>query len=291
VTPPSATPPFAELRAALEAAGFRPSKTLGQNLLLDPNAARSIALDSGVARGDRVLEVGAGAGALTRHLADLEVDLVAVEIDGRLLELAQRHLGDRHALRWIHADVLESKHRLAAAVRAVLPDEGPWHVVANLPYSISAPLLAVLARLPNPPTSMTVLVQAEVAERIAASPGEPAWGALSARLALLYRRKLGREVGAQLFWPRPRVASRVARLDLDRTPGLTPDELPGYDALVEGLFQRRRKQLLSALKAHLGSREAAARAISRAGLEPRRRPEELGAGPLLALLRSLEPPV
>lgn len=286
--PSSRSVPWAELRAALDAVGFRPKKTLGQNLLVDGNAARSIALDAQVGPGDRVLEVGTGAGALTRHLVDLEVELVAVEIDARLLELARSRIGDRGHVRWLCADVLAGKHALAPAVRALLPAAGAWHVVSNLPYSIAAPLLAVLARLENPPASMTVLVQAEVAERIAASPGGSSWGALPARLALRYRRGLGREVGAQLFWPRPRVASRVARLDLDPVPGLTAVDLGAYDRLVEGLFQRRRKQLLSALTGVLGSREAAAGAIARTDLDPRMRPEELDPALLLGLARNLE---
>ena len=111
---------------------------------------------------------------------------------------------------------------------------------------------------------------------------------LPARLALRYRRRLGREVGAQLFWPRPRVASRVARLDLDPVPGLTAEDLVAYDRLVEGLFQRRRKQLLSALAGVLGSREAAAAAIARTELDPRMRPEELDPGVLLRLSRTLD---
>lgn len=285
--PRSPTVPWAELRAALESAGFRPSKTLGQNLLVDANAARSIALDSGVGRDDRVLEVGTGAGALTTHLVDLGVELVAVEIDARLLALARTRIGERGRVRWLCADVLAGKHALAPEVLALLPVTGAWHVVSNLPYSVSAPLLAVLARLVNPPASMTVLVQAEVADRIAASPGGPSWGALPARLALRYRRRLGREVGAQLFWPRPRVASRVARLDLDPVPGLSAGDLEAYDRLVEGLFQRRRKQLLSALAGFLDDREAATGAIARTELDPRMRPEELDPALLLRLARTL----
>jgi len=267
--------------------GFRPTKGLGQNFLVDPNAARSIALDSGVGAGDRVLEIGAGCGFLTVHLAELGVELLAVEIDTRLIEVAARFLSGYSLVRLLRRDVLSGKHGLDPEVLAALPAEGPWDVVSNLPYSISGPALALLGRLVNPPRSMTVLVQEEVAERVAAAPGSSAWGALPARLGALYRARLGRRIGEQLFWPRPRVASRVVQLHLQPLEGLRPsEELPAYDSLVDLLFTQRRKQLLGVLASALGDRDRAARMVSEAGLDPRIRPEELHPEVLLRLSRS-----
>jgi 16S rRNA (adenine1518-N6/adenine1519-N6)-dimethyltransferase len=280
-------PPWSAFRAALDTAGFRPSKTLGQNFLVDPNAARSIALDAGLAPGDRVLEIGAGCGFLTVHLAELGLEVLAVEIDERLLEVARRLLAGQARVRWLHADALAGKHRLAPALVAELPPAEPWHLVSNLPYSISAPLVAVLARLPNPPRSMTVLVQEEVARRLAAQPGEGEWGALTARLALRYRARAGRAVGAQLFWPRPRVASRVVGLHLDSSEELGPEDLAAYDALVEALFQHRRKQLAGGL-AEIVGRGPALALVAAAGVEPRARPESLTPAQLLLLARTPE---
>lgn len=280
-------PPWSAFRAALDAVGFRPSKTLGQNFLVDPNAARSIAVDAGLVPGTRVLEVGAGCGFLTVHLVELGFEVLAVEIDARLLEVARRLLAGQENVRWLHADALAGKHTLAPELLAELPSAEDWHLVSNLPYSISAPLVAVLSRLPNPPRSMTVLVQEEVARRLAAQPGEGEWGALTARLGLLYRAQAGRAVGAQLFWPRPRVASRVVHLVFQPLDSLRSEELAAFDALVETLFQHRRKQLAGGLAEILG-RGPAERLVLAAGIDPRTRPESLGSAQLLLLARSPE---
>lgn len=286
-------PPWSAFRAELERRGFRPSKTLGQNFLIDPNAARSIAEDAGLAPGARVLEIGAGCGFLSMHLAALGLDLLAVEIDERLLEVARRLVAGLESagpgcgrVRWLCTDALAGKHALDARLAAELPREGTWHVVSNLPYSISAPLLVLMARLPNPPESLTVLVQDEVARRVAAEPGQPEWGSLTARLRLSYVARLGRTVGAQLFWPRPRVGSRVVHLA--RAPGEPPgaSDLAAYDALVDALFQHRRKQLAASLVEPMGDRGRALALLGEAGLDPRSRAEVLAPEELLRLARS-----
>ena len=274
---------WSEFRSALEAEGFRPSKTLGQNMLLDGNMARSIARDAGVGAGDFVLEVGPGCGFLSVHLAELGVELLAVEIDARLLAVARRFLAPFPRVRLVHADALATKHALAPEILAALPRERPWHLVANLPYKIAAPLLLVAARHDAPPESATVLVQREVAERIAARPGTRAWGALSAKLAVRYQRRLGRRVGAQLFWPRPRVESAVAHLLRD--PAAEPPP-PGFDRLVDRLFQARRKRIVGPLQVLLGGAEAARRALGAAGIDPDRRAEDLAPDELAALARA-----
>ncbi len=276
-------PRWSEFRAALDAAGFRPSKTLGQNFLLDGNMARSIARDAGVGQGDRVLEVGAGCGFLTEHLAALGCRVLAVEVDRRLFAVASELLGGRDNVRLLRADALAGKHALAPELVEALPANQPWHLVANLPYSISGPLLVLLARLPNRPETMTALVQREVAEKVAARPGDSSWGALSARLALAYERRAGRTVGPALFWPRPRVESRVVKLTAVDGGRPGPEEVAAYDALVEGLFQRRRKTLLASLAALLGDREEAAAALADAGIAPSSRPQELAPAELVRL--------
>ncbi len=279
-----------ELREELEAEGVRPTKTLGQNFLFDPNLARAIVRDAGVESGDRVLEVGPGCGFLTQPLADAGVELLSVEIDERLLRIARRRVGERANVRFLNTDVLEGKSALALSVREALWTTGDWHLVANLPYGISGPLVAVLASGANPPRSMTILVQTEVAERLAAQPGSRIWGALSARVQLRYDASLGRVVGAQLFWPRPRVESRIARLVLRPVadaPSATAFER--VDFLIGGVFQRRRKTLLAGLGALVGDRERAARALGAAGIDPRARPEALGADDFVRLAEAIGP--
>ena len=279
--------PWTVFRRELDALGFRPTKTLGQNFLVDPAAARSLADDAGLTRDDFVLEVGAGCGFLTLHLAERAGSVLAVEIDARLFEVARRVLGAHPRVRLLHADALASKHRLAPAVERELPT-GPWQLVANLPYSISAPLMVVLARLPHPPRAMSVLVQEEVAERVAARPGEEPWGPLGARLALTYEAELGRRVGAQLFWPRPRVASRVVALRRRVGPEPEPDEFGPFDALVSQAFQQRRKQLAASLAGVLEGRGAVEAWLEAAGIRPTDRVEDLSPVRLLSLSRTPE---
>ena len=269
-------PSWAQLRARLEAMGFRPSKALGQNFLIDPNLARAIARDARLRPGERVMEVGPGCGALSRELAALGVRLRAVEIDRRLVELAREAVAGAAHAEVLRADVLAGKHVLAAEVLDRLPDEDPWHVVANLPYSAGTPFLVVASRLPNPPRSMTVLLQRELVDRLAAEPGGRSWGPVGARLRLLYDVAVLRQVPPGLFWPRPRVDSAVVRLELrsDR-PG--PEEVRAFDRLVDHLFQARRKTLASRLGLLVGGREAAVGLLGELGLDPQDRPEDLDA--------------
>jgi 16S rRNA (adenine1518-N6/adenine1519-N6)-dimethyltransferase len=285
--PAPSRPPWSELRARLEGLGFRPSKTLGQNFLVDPNTVRSIARDSRVAADDVVLEVGAGCGFLSVELAALGVQLLAVEIDPRLQQVAGEALAPFPRASLVAGDVLAGKHTLAPRVAELLPASGPWHLVANLPYSVSAPLLVVLSRWDNPPASMTVLVQEEVARRVAAEPGGAEWGALSARLGLVYRARLGRAVGPQLFWPRPRVASRVVHLER-REESVPGAERAAYDLLAEHLFQARRKQVGGILRRWLGDGPAD-ELLDRCGLAPEIRPEALAPAQLRALAARLDP--
>jgi 16S rRNA (adenine1518-N6/adenine1519-N6)-dimethyltransferase len=277
-------PTWAQLRARLEAMGFRPSRALGQNFLLDPNLARAIARDAGVPAGAFVLEVGPGCGALSRELVASGARLLAVEIDRRLVELAREAVAGATAAEVLRADVLAGKHALAPEVRSRLPEREPWHVVANLPYSAGTPFLVVASRLSNPPRSMTVLLQRELVDRLAAEPGGRAWGPVGARLRLLYRVEVLRHVGPELFWPRPRVDSAVARLEL-LLGRPAPEEVRAYDRLVDHLFAARRKTLASRLAALGGGREAALALLAGLGLDPRARPEVLAPPALLALAR------
>lgn len=273
-------PPWREFRAALDAAGFRPSRRLGQNFLLDDNMVRAIVADTRLGPGDLALEVGAGCGFLTAELCERGVELLAVEIDPRLFEVAAGFLapfGERVEL--VLADVLAGKHALAPEVAERLAARAaggrPWHAVGNLPYSAASPLLAVLARLPDPPASVTALIQTEVAERVVAGPGSRRRGTLSARLEPVFSGRIAREVPAQLFWPRPKVESAVLRLEL-RADRPDASALARLDRLVDRLFSSRRKGLRALLARDLGDAQAGDRLLADLGLDPRARPEDLG---------------
>jgi 16S rRNA (adenine1518-N6/adenine1519-N6)-dimethyltransferase len=274
-------PPWAGLRDELLAAGFHPSRRLGQNFLLDENLLRAIVRDAQVEPGATVLEVGPGLGFLTRHLLAAGARVVAAEIDPRLAERARAALGSDPNLRLIVGDVLDSKHVLAPAVLAELPAREPWHVVANLPYAVSGPVLAVCATLPNPPLSMTVLVQLELAERIVAQPGTADWGPLSIRLQMAYSGRIVRRVAPDLFWPRPQVDSALVRLEALAEP-LSPAVRARLSSLVERLFQRRRQRLARVLGELAGARESGLAWAATAGLTGAERAEDL---PLATLVR------
>lgn len=284
---PGGRPAWSVFRAALEARGFRPSRRFGQNFLLDENMVRAIVRDAGVGPGDHVLEVGAGCGFLTLQLLRAGVELVSVEVDPRLAEIATELLADEPHWRLIVCDVLAGKHALAPAVRAALPEHAPWHLVSNLPYSVAGPVMVCATELPVPPLSMTVLVQREVALRVAARAGSDDWGPLSIRLQLDYEPRLLRDVPAALFWPRPSVESSVVRLTR-RAETRPRAESEAVSLLVDALFQRRRQTLLRVLSDLTGDRAAARLWIDRAGFDPTLRAESLDL-PALARLAALDP--
>ena len=280
-------PPWATFREALDRAGFRPSRRLGQNFLLDDNMARAIASDAEVAPGRFVLEVGPGCGFLSVHLAHAGARLLCVEIDPRLAPIAAGFLGPYPDAEVIELDVLGSKSALAAEVleRLPAPGEPPWTVAATLPYSISGPFLAALARLEHPPETVVCLVQKEVAERLAGAPGSDAWGPLSASFGEAFVTRLGRSVPPALFWPRPKVDSAVflARLRDDLAPpGLRRERVDLYRRLLG-----RRRQSLRRVLREIAGAEAADAALDAVGLEPNVRAETLGVEQLRALHAAL----
>lgn len=281
---PGPRPPWRTFREALEAVGFRPSRRLGQNFLLDDNMARAIARDSATEAGDFVLEVGPGCGFLSVHLAARGVRLLAVEIDPRLAEVARRFLAGFPGTEVVGGDVLEGPDRLAPEVEERLP-AGDWHLAANLPYSISGPLLATLAQRERPPASATVLVQQELAERLAARPGTRAWGPLSVAVQTAFVPRAGRAVGRELFWPRPKVESRIVHLE--RRADLAPvDARRRLNEGARALLGQRRKALSGVVGRLLG-RERSAAVLAELGLEPLRRGETLDLVELGGLVDAL----
>lgn len=280
-------PPWSAFKSALEAAGFHPSRRLGQNFLLDDNMARAIAADAGVPPGQFTLEIGPGCGFLSVHLAHAGARLLCVEIDNRLAPIARDFLTPYPDAEVIECDALASKSALHPDVLERLPDSGPWTLCANLPYSISGPLLATVAQLEHPPSRVCCLVQKEVAERLAAQPGTAAWGPLSAAFQEVYRVRLGRSVPPQLFWPRPKVDSAVFLADLEGSTGIEGAAAPlalrkRRIAFFRELMQRRRKTLRRVLADMVGS-DVAAAALEATGIDGKRRAETLSLSELRAL--------
>jgi 16S rRNA (adenine1518-N6/adenine1519-N6)-dimethyltransferase len=225
----------------------------------------------------RVLEVGAGLGSLTLALAETGAEVVAVEVDRRLMPPLEEVAGGLERVR------LEVADAVRADWGALLPHPGPWTVVANLPYNVAVPVvMGVLEREPRV-VRLLVMVQREVGERLTADPGHPQYGAVSVRVAYRAEGSVVRRISRSVFWPQPKVDSVLVSLVRHNAP-VEVDE----DALWEVVgvsFGQRRKTMRGAL-VRLGMDSDQARdALARCGIEPRTRPERLGLPEFACLAR------
>jgi 16S rRNA (adenine1518-N6/adenine1519-N6)-dimethyltransferase len=257
----------AEVHALLLANDLRPSRALGQNFVADGNTVRRIAHLAGVTDGGRVVEIGAGLGSLTLALVEAGASVTAVEIDRRIVPVLRSQV-EPLGVRVVEADALTLDWG------ALLGAES-WSLVANLPYNVAVPLvMRVLEEAPQV-TSLLVMVQREVGERLAARAGDEAYGAVSVKVAYWATAQLVGRVSASVFIPRPRVESVLVRMD--RRPERASGPGPGseaYDRLfsvVRGGFAHRRKMLRRSLE-DLVRPEA----FEAAGIPSTARAEELG---------------
>jgi 16S rRNA (adenine1518-N6/adenine1519-N6)-dimethyltransferase len=260
----------------LRAHGIRPRKRRGQNFLVDGNLARRIA-DDVLALGDRVLELGAGAGALTRPLLDGGARVAAVENDERLCTLLRAELGKRPGFRLITADL--ARRQLQDLLSCFREDEGagasnvPPVVAGNLPYQLTSRVLFGLADARQEIAGAVLMTQREVAQRLVASPGGGQYGLLAVVLGSVFAIDLLRRVPPDVFWPRPEVESAVVRF----VPlgGWESAEYQDFLDMVKLLFQQRRKKLGRLLRSQLGVPADQVDEVSaKAGLDPRQRPED-----------------
>jgi 16S rRNA (adenine1518-N6/adenine1519-N6)-dimethyltransferase len=252
-----------EIRRLLEENGLRPSRARGQNFVADPNTVRRIARLAGVGPGDRVIEIGAGLGSLTLALAETGAAVTAVEVDRGLVPVL-RSLVEPARVTVVEADAM-------ALDWDALLGAGPWVLVANLPYNVATPLVAdLLDRVPAI-TRMLVMVQREVAERLAAGPGNDAYGAVSVKVAYWATASVAGLVPASVFIPVPNVESALVRIDRRDAPAVGPEVEPGaLFGLVGTGFGQRRKMLRRSLAGLV-----TAAAFAAAGVNPEARPEEL----------------
>jgi len=233
---------LARLRAALAASGAPPRRRHGQHFLVDNNLLALIAREGGAGPDDTVLEIGPGPGLLTRHLLASGAQVVAVEIDPRARGAADALIEPelRPRLEWIEGDALAGTRALSPALLERLPH--CTHLVSNLPYNVSVPLLLNLLTEPVGPRRLVATVQREVGARLLAGPGGRDYGPVSVVAALCAERRLVRAIGPQAFWPRPRVESVVLALDRRgrRPQTLALGELQAFMPLA---FHTRRKRL------------------------------------------------
>jgi 16S rRNA (adenine1518-N6/adenine1519-N6)-dimethyltransferase len=281
-------PPRPAWRALLRELAVRPSKGLGQHFLTDRAIVVRVADAARLAPGDTVVEVGPGLGILTGELLARVGPggrVVAVEVDRRLAAYLRAEYAGRAALTVVEADVLRRPPETLA------PGDGPYALVANLPYSITSAVFRHFLDSPRRPAELVVMVQREVAERIVARP--PAMSVLAVAVQFYGDPAIVLRVGRGAFLPPPKVESAVLRVPV-HAPPLPQAEIPGFFALVTAGFGQRRKQLLNSLAAGLGlPKEALLPALDAAGVAPTRRAETLAVADWLALharLRALVTP-
>ena len=273
-----------EIRNLAKELDFRPRKALGQNFVHDANTLRRIVSASGVNKSDHVLEVGPGLGSLTLALLDRGATVTAVEIDPVLAQRLPRTVADHS-----HSEI----HRLTVLNRDILTlrrsdvEQEPTAVVANLPYNIAVPaLLHLLAEFPSIRTVM-VMVQAEVAERLAAEPGGKEYGVPSVKARFFGNVRRYGSVSPTVFWPIPRVYSGLVRIDRHETSPWPTDDTFRQQVfdLIDTAFAQRRKTVRNAFLEWAGSGNASAELLLAASIDPARRGETLTVADFVRLLQ------
>ena len=258
----------AEIRELAELLDLRPAKSLGQNFVIDGNVCQKIVRVAGVTADDIALEIGPGLGSLTLALLEVTSSVIAVEIDNRLADrlpiTVAEHRDSDYQLTVINNDALALRDLPVA----------PTVLVANLPYNVSVPvLLHLLEILPSLNTGV-VMVQAEVADRLAAKPGTKEYGIPSLKASWWADVSGAGSVSRSIFWPVPGVDSKLVSFKRHETPG---DEAmrKGVFQLVDAAFAQRRKMLRAALSGIFGSSAKAEAVLIAAGIDPTLRGESL----------------
>jgi 16S rRNA (adenine1518-N6/adenine1519-N6)-dimethyltransferase len=279
----------AEVRALAERLGVRPTKTLGQNFVIDANTVRRIVRLAEVDADDIVLEVGPGLGSLTLGLLSVVRRVVAVEIDPVLARELPRTVAKRRpdlAEPDVLSDRLSVIERDALQVNEIDGPQ-PTALVANLPYNVAVPVvLTLLERLPSLRRGL-VMVQAEVAERLAAEPGSRTYGVPSVKAAWYAEVRRAGNVSRAVFWPQPNVDSGLVAFTRREPPPSRAGRAAVF-ACVDAAFAQRRKMLRSALAGWAGSPAAAQAALEAAGVDPTLRGEALSVRDFAAVADALD---
>ncbi|GGD28251.1 16S rRNA (adenine(1518)-N(6)/adenine(1519)-N(6))-dimethyltransferase RsmA [Pontibacillus salipaludis] len=263
-------------KAILEKYGFSFKKSLGQNFLIDANTLENIVNHAGVTRESGAIEIGPGIGALTEQLARKADKVLAFEIDQRLLPILDDTLHDYDNVSVIHQDILQAN--VQETIREYFKEGQPVHVVANLPYYITTPILMNLLMERLPIESITVMIQKEVADRMAASPNSKAYGSLSIAVQYYTEAKVVMDVPRTVFMPQPNVGSAVLRLAMREQPPVVVDNEPFFFDLVRASFGQRRKTIMNNLSRHFKdrfSKDEIRDVLEKSEIEERRRGESL----------------
>ncbi|WP_445613322.1 16S rRNA (adenine(1518)-N(6)/adenine(1519)-N(6))-dimethyltransferase RsmA [Geobacillus sp. YF-1] len=278
-------------KAILERYGVSLKKSLGQNFLIDANILRKIVDAAGVSSDTGAIEIGPGIGALTEQLARRAKKVIAFEIDGRLLPILADTLSPYQNVRIIHQDVLKAD--LHAVIAEQLADVSDRMVVANLPYYVTTPILMKLLSERLPIRGMVLMMQKEVADRLAAKPGTKDYGSLTIAVQYYTEAEVVMTVPRTVFMPQPNVDSAVIRLTKRSAPPVDVSDEETFFQVVRASFAQRRKTLFNNLVNNLpGGKEKKGlieQALVAAGIDPRRRGETLDMAEFASLSNELAP--
>lgn len=279
-----------ELAAELD---VTPTKRLGQNFVIDPNTVRRIVTAADLAEDDHVVEVGPGLGSLTLALLEAVGQLTVVEIDPRLAGRLERTVGEFAPSRADDLTVVTSDALKIAADNPAFVDTPPTALVANLPYNVSVPVLLHLLEIFPSIRRVLVMVQLEVADRLAADPGSKVYGVPSVKAGFHGRVRRAGVIGKNVFWPAPKIDSGLVRIDRwadEDRPWQAELERLGEDvlrselfAVTDAAFLQRRKTLRAALSGYFGSGPEAEEVLTAAGIDPRERGEKLDTAAFVRL--------
>lgn len=263
-------------KAILEKYGFSFKKSLGQNFIIDSNTLERIVVNAGVTKESGVIEIGPGIGALTEQIARHSNRVLAFEIDQRLIPILEETLEDYKNVKVINQDILE------ADVKGIIKDyfdEGqPLKIVANLPYYITTPILTKLLLERLPVKDITVMIQKEVAERMAAKPNTKAYGSLSIAVQYYTKAKVILNVPKTVFMPQPNVDSAVLQLVLREQPPVHVEDESYFFDLVRACFAQRRKTIMNNLSRYFNdtlAKDDIRAVLESCKIEERRRGESL----------------
>jgi 16S rRNA (adenine1518-N6/adenine1519-N6)-dimethyltransferase len=269
-------------RALLRERGLVPKKKFGQNFLMDGGATQRIAALCVPHEGERVVEIGAGTGALTHALVERGANVTAIEVDPDLIAIL-RARDDLAPATIVEADALTYDFETAGA-------DAPWCAAGNLPYNIATPLVLRWLEMRHPPETIVVMVQRDVADRFLAKPSTPEFGSLS--LAVQYRMDVRRAMvlGPEAFYPRPRVKSAVVVMQRRAKPIVVVRDEPFFLQVVRAAFAYRRKTLANSLALALGiARERTQESLRELGFDTEIRGEQLDLGAFARLADRLGP--
>lgn len=275
-----------KIKETLDRYGFKFSKSLGQNFLIDGNVVRKIVREAEITKDDYVLEIGPGMGTLTEELAINAKKVVAVELDRKLIPILDETLAGYDNVEIVYGDILE------VDVRKLIDEKlggGPVKVVANLPYYVTTPIIGKLLEDNLNFQSISVMVQKEVADRMAANPGSKSYGSLSVFVHFYTNPKVVVKVPKTVFMPQPKIDSSVIKLELK-------NELPDIDReqffkVVKAAFSKRRKTIINALSTYGFDldKEEFKKALDNVGIKLEERAENISVEDFIKLSKELPP--